>query len=202
MRNIEQDVLLRVSLVLTVIVAVLPVWAQQEAPAVVPSEREVYAVKFLCGSLRPAATPASNGVEWPVKPGNYLTAINVHNPNSFFTVVRKKAVLLYRADKVLPHETTQGPVKPLMAVELKPDWGFEIDCPDIRTVLLNGTVPAPTFIKGWVIIEVWPTPGTTAIAPLDVTAVYTAHGWRKSGTTWVYDGFAEDVEAVLPKRVK
>jgi len=204
MRNV-QDVLLRVFLVFTFIVAAaLPAPAQQEAITpitVVPADREVYAVKFLCGSLRPPLTP-TDGMEWPVKPGNYLTAINVHNPNTFPVGFRKKAVLLYRFGTVMDPETPMPPGEYKFA-QLKSDWGLEIDCLDIRKVLLAGQqVPAPTFIKGWVILEVFPMPGTLTIPPIDVTAVYTSHGWRQNGTSWVYDGFAEDVEAVLPKRVK
>src|SRR5262245_132817 len=42
---------------------------------------DVYAVKFLCGSFVPPPTTPTDGMpEAPVKPGNYLTAINVHNP--------------------------------------------------------------------------------------------------------------------------
>ena len=38
--------------------------------------------------------------------------------------------------------------------------------------------------------------------PLDVTAVYTSHGWNQTGVKPMYEGFAEDVESILPKRVK
>ena len=59
--------------------------------------------------------------------------------------------------------------------ELGPDWGLEIDCRDIRELLLE-VVPgqpgpkAPTFIKGWVVIE--------STSPLDVEVVYTAQGLK------------------------
>ena len=42
----------------------------------------------------------------------------------------------------------------------------------------------------------------TAPLPLDVTAVYTSHGYTQSGGASVPEGFAEDVETILPKRVK
>jgi len=72
--------------------------------------KDVYAVKFLCGSLLPkATTPPPNGVEWPVKPGNYLTAINVHNPNPANVAFKKKAVLLYRSDKNFEPEQPMPP---------------------------------------------------------------------------------------------
>ena len=168
-----------------------------------PPPKDVYAVKFLCGSFLPKpSTPPAGGVEWPVKPGNYFTAINVHNPNPTSISFKKKAVLLYRADKPPKPEEPMPPGK-LFEAALKEDWGLEIDCADIRSQLLSGAAPgAPTFIKGWVVIEVTGTPNQMEPRPLDVTVVYTSHGWNQSGKTPVYTGFAEDVEQVLPKRVK
>jgi len=168
-----------------------------------PPPKDVYAVKFLCGSFLPKPpTPPVDGVEWPVKPGNYFTAINVHNPNSTLISFQKKAVLLYRADKPPKPEEPMPPGK-LFQASLRDDWGLEIDCTDIRNQLLSGTAPgAPTFIKGWVVIEVTAAKNQMEPRPLDVTAVYTSHGWNQSGKTPVYVGFAEDVESVLPKRVK
>lgn len=157
---------------------------------------DVYAVKFVCGDFRPVPpTHPPNGVEYPVKPGNYYTAINLHNPNGTPIAFRKKAVLLYRADKPPAPEEPQPPGK-LFDAKLEPDWGFEIDCPDIRNVLLGGIPPAHTFIKGWVILEV------RGGEPLDVTTVYTSHGWERKGNTWIYQGWAQDVETTLPKRVR
>ena len=167
-----------------------------------PPPKDVYAAKFLCGNFLPKPpTPPPDGVEWPVKPGNYFTVVNVHNPNSSGIVFRKKAVLLYRADKPPKPEQPMPPGE-LVSAELGPDYGLEIDCSDIRTRLLGGTAPAPTFIEGWVVIEVM----SNAVEPnplqLDVTAVYTSHGWDQSGKTPIYVGFAEEVVQVLPKRVK
>src|SRR5262245_2945651 len=57
--------------------------------------KDVYAVKFLCGRFKgvqiPTPTSPPDSVEGPVKPGNYLTAINVHNPNSYPVKFMKKA---------------------------------------------------------------------------------------------------------------
>ena len=164
--------------------------------------KDVYAVKFLCGSLLPnATTPPPDGVEGPVKPGNYLTAVNVHNPNPTNVAFQKKAVLLYRSGQ---HSETEQPMPPgkLVDAALKEDWGLEIDCSDIRSKLLGGAAPAPAFIKGWVIIEVTGAQYNVEPRPLDVTAVYTSHGWNLRTTPPTNEGFAEDVEAVLPKRIK
>jgi hypothetical protein len=156
---------------------------------------DVYAVKFLCGSFLPDATTEA---EWPVKPGNYLTAINVHNPNRVPIFFRKKAVLLYRADKPPKPEQPMPPGE-LFPVELGPDWGVEVDCGEIRSKLLGGVVPSPIFIKGWVVFEVT---GNPEPLQLDVTAVYTSHGWDQSGEGPAWVGFAEDVEQIRPKRVQ
>jgi hypothetical protein len=134
--------------------------------------RWVYAAKFLCGDLKRGSAA---GPEGPVEPGSYSTAINVHNPHGFRVGIRKKAVLLYDAGH--PEKAVERPLPPVhrecpVLKELGPDWGLEIDCRDIREVLLAPAPgqpgpPAPTFIKGWVVIE------TLSDAPLDVVAVYT-----------------------------
>jgi len=134
--------------------------------------RYVYAAKFLCGDLKGGTAAASEG---PVEPGSYSTAINVHNPHGFRVGIRKKAILLYDARH--PEQAVERPMPPVhrdcpVLKELGPDWGLEIDCRDIRGVLLAAASgqpgpPAPTFIKGWVVVE------TLSDAPLDVVAVYT-----------------------------
>ena len=165
-------------------------------------QKDVYAAKFLCGNFLPKVPiPATDGVEWPVKPGNYFTTINLHNPNTGTISFQKKAVLLYQADK--PGDLEQPmPPSPLISASLNGDWGLEIDCTDIRNKLLGGAVSAPTFIEGWVVIEVKGNQlHQTTPPPLDVTAVYTGHGWNLQSGKPVYEGFAEDIEPILFKRV-
>jgi hypothetical protein len=107
-----------------------------------------------------------------VQTGLYSTAINVHNPHRHPVTFLKKAVLLYDGRK--PDEALERPMPPArtekpIVIELRPDWGLEIDCHDIRRVLLGANAPpAPVFIKGWVVIE------TFVDSPLDVVAVYTS----------------------------
>ena len=125
----------------------------------------VYAAKFVCGTFGSEQTPPAQ--EGPVEPGNYATAINIHNPNPNTVSFGKKAVLLYSvAEKDIGPETPRPPSLPVVPAELPPDWGMEIDGPDIRDVLLHQGPPAPNFIKGWVVIE-------SPDFPLDVVAVYT-----------------------------
>lgn len=163
-------------------------------PGVPTPRTDVYAVKFVCGIFR------GNGSEdeGPVKPGNYLTAINVHNPSLLTVSFKKKALMLY------PSVGFEVPMPPgeFRFGELKPDWGLEIDCADIRQVLLSNQVQAPAFIKGFVVIEVSGKfhPPLDPL-PLDVVAVYTAHGFFV-GTSGALqpEGFSLDVEKITPTR--
>ncbi len=144
--------------------------ATTEAAAQFPFRfRWVYSAKFLCGELQ------RMDLEGPVQPGSYATAINVHNPHAHDVALHKKAILLY--DGRHPEQAVERPIPPVRSERpviknLGPDWGLEIDCRDIRERLLQGGPnepgpPAPTFIKGWVVIE------TFSDNPLDVVAVYT-----------------------------
>ena len=162
---------------------------------------DVYAVKFLCGTY----TIGASGIirEGPVKPGNYQTAINIHNPNPNASILfTKKAVLMF--DSLNPPMDFERPMPPGKRLDagLEPDWGMEIDCPDIRQVLLN--LPPPPgqepFIKGWVVIEV----KANRPLPLDVVAAYTSHGFSEGDPTVPPqpEGFSMQVLPVKPTRVR
>ena len=127
----------------------------------------VYAAKFICGSMSQPTQPNEEG---PVEPGSYATAINIHNPNPREGVsFAKKAVLLFSANEKEEGFEVPKPPSKQMGAQLGPDFGMEIDGRDIRQELLSGQpVPAPVFIKGWVVIE--------SQLPLDVVAVYTVRG--------------------------
>ena len=71
------------------LLAAVYTWYVGQVEAKLPTERvvaaaekttEVYAVELLCGEYQPGAT---EGIvrEGAVKPANYQTAINIHNPN-------------------------------------------------------------------------------------------------------------------------
>ena len=176
---------------------------------------DVYAVKFLCGEYQPQADPTGRVREGPVKPGNYQTAINIHNPNPRTVKFVKKAVLMFDSTPSTdppPSDEFEVPMPPghKVTAALEPDWGMEIDCPDIRTVLLGPEVPGdplpqppPFFIKGWVVIEVPSTPGKgTKI--LDVVAAYPSHGFTTDpfgNLLPMPEGFSLEVVSVTPKRV-
>ena len=124
-----------------------------------------YAIKFVCGR--------SDGII--MAPGEYWTAINLHNPTSVPVRFKKKIAI------GLPKERL-GPVSKFFDTKLGPDEAFEIDRNDIfehANTNLN-------FIKGFVIIE-------TAVE-LDVVAVYTAAGANNQVETL-------HVEHVSPRQI-
>ncbi len=178
--------------------------------------RKVYSAKFLCGEFQPVGVcnnfsppllcdtdadcigPVPGGIcevrEGPVKPGNYQTAINIVNPTRKKVVFIKKAVLLWDSRNPPPpgaFEIPQPPGRRFKAV-LDENWGMEIDCPDIRQVLLGMPPPLPgsppSFIKGFVEIEVF-----KKKHDLDVVAAYTSHGFTGvPGDVCVAPGFPAD----------
>jgi hypothetical protein len=122
-----------------------------------------YAVKVVCGK--------SDGRV--VAPGQYFTAINIHNPTSGAVSFRKKFVAAFPDEK-------PGIVTPFYGARLGADEAVEIDCPEIFGRLPN----VGDFIKGFVVIE--------SEVDLDVVAVYTA-GPGEVATM--------DVERVTARRV-
>jgi len=156
----------------------------------------VYSAKFICGVFDPERLSDQPEVEGPVRPGSYTTAINVHNPHPDQPArFRKKAVLLFEGNRPERQEGFEVPRPPRNIVwgVLEPDFGLEIDCADIREQLLGTPSapgpPAPTFIKGWIVIE------TRAETPLDVVAVYTAEPLTR-GRERPGQGLALEVERI------
>lgn len=121
-------------------------WNKQPPPRKKRRQRQryEYAVKFVCG--RP---------EVPVvAPGEYFTAINVHNPGALPALFLKKIAVALPGEKA-------GPVSRFFPAQLRPDQALEIDCPDILQ-----HARAQGFLKGFVVIE--------SYSELDVVAVYSA----------------------------
>ncbi len=155
-----------------------------------------YAVKFVCGLQDP--DPAGGSVGEPVvKPGNYATEINIHNPNYINAnglVIFKKIVVLVEGSDIRREPQTAGP-SGFAEVLLQPDFATLDDCNALWAMSHPGTPlpsPMPTFI-GFLIIF--------SRVDLDVVAVYTANGWSQPGAL-PGGGISQDVETVAPKRVK
>lgn len=123
-----------------------------------------YAVKVVCGK--------SKGVV--VAPGEYFTAINVHNPNERAIDFKWKFAVALPGDR-------RGPVSKFSNVRLGPDEAFEIDCPDIFQKMET----KEGFLKGFAVIE--------SPLDLDVVGVYTAAGATGRVETM-------EIERVKPRR--
>jgi len=199
-----------------------------------------------------AAQPgtASEPEEGPVVNGRYRTAINFHNasltdvirtnPDPRRSEISKKALVLFPQDPTNDPDTqstepafemTQRP-EPFRTPpqNIGPDEGFEIDCEDIREVLLGDPdgggrqtadprQDAP-FIKGFVVILV-----SASIAP-DVVVANTGYAFAESeseigeaafassqrgtncepaedqGDCDLVQGFTEEIEIIEPTRVR
>ena len=155
-----------------------------------------YAVKFVCGLQNPDPTGAGVG-EPVVKPGNYATEINIHNPNYLYPngiVIFKKTVILVEDTMIAREPQTAGPTG-FAEVHLLPDYATLDDCNAIWMMSHPGTTlpsPMPTFI-GYLIIF--------SRVDMDVVAVYTANSWSQPGAL-PDGGISQDVETVAPKRIK
>jgi hypothetical protein len=135
-----------------------------------------YPVKFVCGD--PAGV-----VPAPVTPGQYFTAINVHNPNGAAVNIQKKFVL---AESELAPFT---PPTPFFAKTLAANQAFEIDCPDIRSRLQASGITVPPLFRGWVVLA--------ADRELDVVGVYTTTETRVISSDGGV-GISIDLEPVSP----
>src|SRR5258708_15495303 len=120
----------------------------------------VYSVKFVCGLQLPIPGQVPP-FEPPVKPGNYATAVNIHNfHNGQSVTIAKKAVIAN------PEKQPPCQISKFITLTLQADQALVIDCPDIASLLANPTTVLPPFIKGFVEV--------VSRVPLSVTGVYTA----------------------------
>src|ERR1700680_2052441 len=118
-----------------------------------------YSVKYVCG------IPGVEAQRDAVKPGNYATAINIHNPNQLATTPPTQ--FTKHAVRALPEDMTPLPPGPPVGETLPPDFAMEVDCQNIRDLL--HLPPDMTFIKGFLVIL-----EPTGMSPLDVIGVYSA----------------------------
>jgi hypothetical protein len=172
----------------TVILLVVCSSGVSQAQGIFPGRQAaVYSVKFLCGFQDPVVSPQIGPqTEPPVKPGNYATAVNIHNFHAFQVNICKKAVLAPPERCFIDKPTIGRPandptcnrlIGPVIGpITLGPDDAFEVDCQDIVSLLHTLPPPplGPTFIKGFVEISVTPRFGLPLTNPISVTGVYTS----------------------------
>ena len=176
------------------------------APQAMPNEQIAagtylwsYAAKFVCGYQTPF--PAALVGEPVVKPGNYATEINIHNPQYREVRLYKKVLLLADArnpqqPRVVREPESVGPVVTDTLI-LKPDYATLDDCNRIYAwTSPAGGLPAfpPPLMIGYLVI--------LSRTELDVDVVYTAvaPGADQTAPTQP-SGISIDEERVTGKRV-
>jgi len=133
-----------------------------------------YAAKFVCGEN-------SAGID-RILPGQYATAINIHNPFIIPVTFNKRIALTFP-----PAAQSAGQLSDIIPDKLEPLEALEVDCEEIPSEFF---APLRTpYTKGFLIIE--------SQFPLDVTAVYTAGSINESGVSIV----SIDVEQIPERKV-
>ena len=182
-----------------------PPAAPEAAPAEAPEAQTAvhgqyvwsYAAKFVCGYQRSATPGVAIAGEPVVKPANYASEINIHNPNYKQVPLRKKfLVLVNLANPQTPwiiREPAQVEPMKIITMTLGPDYATMDDCNNLWTLTYPGVPlpsPMPVFI-GYLVV----------LSPqeLDVDVVYTSNapGALDAAPT----GVSIDVERVTGKRV-
>lgn len=139
----------------------------------------IYSAKFVCGDSN--ATDADDFVA--VVPGDFRTAINIHNPNNRAVTVTKQVVLTEAGGCHVAEVTGQTPQSPFgspTTETLDPFAAVEWDCAQLLDTIdvdedeCTATL-FNTFAKGFLIIK-GDADGTKKAAPLNVVAVYTTRG--------------------------
>ena len=151
-----------------------------------------YAAKFVCGLQRPAAAGQVPPGEPILKPGNYASEINIHNPAYKDAPLRKKFLVLVRGQEAVREPQTTKPLT-VTKMTLGPDYAMMDDCNNLWAIIYPGVPlpsPMPVFI-GYLVI----------LSPLelDVDVVYTSNAPGDLATPPT--GVSIDVERVTGKRV-
>lgn len=168
--------------------------AMPAAQAAVPGQYIwSYAAKFVCGWQQPAAPGANPQGEPTVKPGNYATDINIHNPNYKQVPMRKKFIITVQNGQALANEPAQVEPRRIVTMTLGADMVTMDDCNNIWKYAFPAGPPAgqmPLTI-GYVVV--------LSPVDLDVDVVYTANAPGDLATAPT--GVSIDVERVAGKRV-
>ena len=151
-----------------------------------------YAAKFVCGLQRPAAAGQVPPGEPILKPGNYASEINIHNPAYKDAPLRKKFLVLVKGQEAVREPQTTKPLT-VTKMTLGPDYAMMDDCNNLWAIIYPSVPlpsPMPVFI-GYLVI----------LSPLelDVDVVYTANA--PGDLAVAPTGVSIDVERVTGKRV-
>lgn len=161
------------------------------SPADADDNLTIYSAKFICGDSNLSPEHTSGGAfpdAFPsLVPGDYRTAINIHNPNNRTVTVTKQVVLTEAGDggtsnitnptNDVEGQTPQSPLGSPVTDSLSPFGAVGWDCSQLNAVI--GGTPFNTFAKGFLIIR-GDANSTSRAAPLNVVAVYTTRGKNES----------------------
>ena len=150
-----------------------------------------YAAKFVCGQQAPLAQGAPG--EPVVKPGNYATDINIHNPSYRVVPLRKKFLLMVENGQAIAAEPQSvGPRPTTVTMALGADMATMDDCNTLWKYIYPAGIPGNRPLTAGYLVILSPT-------DLDVNVVYTAAapGNVYSGT----QSISIDVGQVTGKRI-
>ena len=182
------------------------VWARQPAAsassAAAPQDRPQeqiaangkylwsYAAKFVCGQQAPLNQGAAG--EPVVKPGNYATDINIHNPNYRAAPLRKKFLVMVENGQAIAAEPQSTEPRRIITMTLGADMATMDDCNTLWKYIYPTGIPGGRPLTvGYLVI----------LSPLDldVDVVYTA---AAPGDVFVaQQSLSIDVERVTGKRI-
>jgi hypothetical protein len=153
-----------------------------------------FAAKFVCGFQTHVQPPAGALPGEPiVKPGNYATEINIHNPNFRPASLKKRVIVLVDGDAVHAEPVSVGPAGGAV-MELPGDFATLDDCNTLWTLAHPNSpvipTPMPLFI-GYLVI----------LTPLDlnVNTVFTTNAPGDLGSSPSSNSI--DVLTVAGKRI-
>ncbi len=178
-----------------------PTSAPEAAPADAPQAQAAvhgqyvwsYAAKFVCGWQQPTAAGVNPQGEPTVKPGNYATDINIHNPNYKQVPMRKKFIITVQNGQALANEPAQVEPRRIVTMTLGADMVTMDDCNNLwKYSFPAGPPPGQMPLTIGYLVVLSP-------VELDIDAVYTANA--PGNLAIEPTGVSIDVERVTGKRV-
>ena len=168
--------------------------APQSAPLAQPTTfgqyQWSYAAKFVCGQQAPLPQGATG--EPVVKPGNYATDINIHNPSYRLVPFHKKFLVLVENGQAVGAEPNAVEPRRIITMTLGPDMATMDDCNTVWKYIYPAGVPISRPLTVGYLVVVSP-------FDLDIDAVYTAAA--PGDVAAPSQSVSIDVERVLGKRI-